>query len=128
MNFENLTDLIKRNKHLFLLLLLILFSAFFQLYQINRDFNGLFEYDATQFTLHSDNLLKYGLSTKLGPVSNVNPLNGKFTYYLYHPFLSIYIFALFFIRFNDSDRQADLDVFPCLVGNLLVFVGLQALV
>jgi len=102
MNFENLTDLIKRNKHLFLLLLLILFSAFFQLYQINRDFNGLYEYDAAQYQLYSMNLLKYGLSAMLGPVCNVNPLNGNFSYYLYHPYLSIYIFALFFKLFGST--------------------------
>ena len=102
MNFENLTDFIKKNKYLFFLLLLILFSAIFQLYQINRDFIGLFDYDSAQCSLYSNNLLTYGLSSKLGPVSNINPLNGKFTYYLYHPFLSMYFFALFFKLFGST--------------------------
>ena len=102
MNFKILTNFIKKNKHFFFLLLLILFSAIFQLYQINRDFIGLFDYDSAQYSSYSMNLLKYGLSAILGPVCNVNPLNGKFLYYLYHPFLSIYIFALFFKIFGST--------------------------
>jgi hypothetical protein len=95
-------DRIKQYKHISFLLLLILFSSLGQSYHIGRDFNGLHEYDAAQYSLYAKNLLEYGLKTKLIPVSNINPLTGSFTYYLYHPFLTVYAYALFFKIFGPT--------------------------
>ena len=95
-------DRIKQYKHISFLLLLILLSSLGKSYQIGRDFNGLHEYEAAEWSLHAKNLLEYGFKTNLAPVSNVNPLTGNFVYYLYHPFLTVYAYALFFKIFGST--------------------------
>ena len=94
---KTILDYINRHKYILLLLLIIAVSAICQLYQINRDLNGLHEYIPALNIVKIRNLLEYGpLKTKFGPAVNINPLNGKFMYYLYHPFFDTYFHAPFF--------------------------------
>ncbi len=100
---KTILDYINRHKYILLLLLIIAVSAICQLYQINRDLNGLHEYIPALNIVKIRNLLEYGpLKTKFGPAVNINPLNGKFMYYLYHPFFDTYFHAPFFKIFGPS--------------------------
>lgn len=100
---QRIRDIIIKHKYFIALAALIMASFFCQTYQINREFNGFHEYAAAHLTLVARNFLEYGRMEKgLGPICNQNPLNGHYYYYLYHPFLYIFVYAGTFFLFCAS--------------------------
>jgi Dolichyl-phosphate-mannose-protein mannosyltransferase len=93
-------NFIIKHKYKFILLSLILVSFLCQTYQINRDLNGFHEYGSAHQIFIVKNLLKHGIFN--GPITNTNPLNGQFSYYLYHPYFHIYFYAIIFKLIGSS--------------------------